>query len=254
MHNIDFSLEDYVIFNKKFIDIGLTIKESIFLSTAIHWSNENSESDGFFYKTSKEWTNKTCLNNGECKIIKTNLLALGLLSVKSEGSNKRILNNTLKVNKDIIISSLMNNKNIKNSTKVIPVNNQMALNGADSIPSENNECLGKNVNEIMSIFIEINPALKFNNITERKIIKELIIIFGFQKVSDMAKFAVEANNIPYFPTITKPFELKRDYAKLKSAFIKQSKISGKGQYKIVDSTDFSTVDISSLLHKKNEPG
>lgn len=75
----------------------------------------------------------------------------------------------------------------------------------------------KNINELMGLFIEnLNPALKWENKTERNACEELIKNknIGFEKIKIAINVIIKNKADQYLPTITKPTELVRKYGAL----------------------------------------
>lgn len=67
----------------------------------------------------------------------------------------------------------------------------------------------------------INPTLGYANTTQRKAVDELIKLFGFEKTSKAAEYAISVQGEKYAPTITTPYQLKTKLAELRIYFEKQ---------------------------------
>lgn len=65
------------------------------------------------------------------------------------------------------------------------------------------------VNDLLSLFKEINPSLNFGNKTQRKALEWLIDKTGFQKARSTVEYAVSIQGQKYAPTITTPYELQK---------------------------------------------
>lgn len=63
------------------------IKTSLFLSQVIYWSDKGSRTDGWFYKSDKEWCHELSLSEYECKKSRDKLSSLGLLIVEKKKAN-----------------------------------------------------------------------------------------------------------------------------------------------------------------------
>lgn len=64
------------------------------------------------------------------------------------------------------------------------------------------------IKSIMDIFYKTNPTLNWANKTYRKSIEEMIKLWGVEKTTRMAEFAVSVQGQPFSPTITNPYHLK----------------------------------------------
>ena len=82
--------------------------------------------------------------------------------------------------------------------------------------------LGKEVNEIIDLFKEVNPTYEefFKNKTERAAVEYLVGKFGIDKIKNTVQALPGIICKKYAPKITKPTELKRDLGKL-VAFVGQ---------------------------------
>jgi len=85
----------------------------------------------------------------------------------------------------------------------------------------NEGATGREVNQIMGIFQEINPTLNWANKTIRNSAADLIKQFGLAETKNMAEAAVSIQGQPYAPTVTTPWELKEKLAKVKAFFDRQ---------------------------------
>lgn len=90
------------------------------------------------------------------------------------------------------------------------------------------------INELMDLFKEVNPTHDelFKNTTERKSLEYLIERFGVEKIQRTINALPAIVSQPYAPKITKPSELKRDFAKL-ILFYEQNKNIKNNKRKIV---------------------
>jgi len=79
--------------------------------------------------------------------------------------------------------------------------------------------------EIIKLFEDINPNYLewYGNKTQRAAVKFLINAVGFDSLKSLVTKLPEITARKFAPKITTPFELKRDWAKLK-LFIEQEKI------------------------------
>ena len=88
----------------------------------------------------------------------------------------------------------------------------------------NEDVAGNEVNEIISLFKEINPSYGqlFKNKTERSATDRLIKQYGKEKLVELLDVLPEIIIQPYAPRITTPYQLETGMGKLK-AFIGQQK-------------------------------
>jgi hypothetical protein len=84
---------------------------------------------------------------------------------------------------------------------------------------------GNSVNEIISLFKEVNPfyELLFKNTTQRKSVERLIKKYGWEWVEKLIKKLPEIISQPYAPRITTPYELETKLGQLK-VFLQQEKL------------------------------
>lgn len=86
------------------------------------------------------------------------------------------------------------------------------------------------VNEIISLFKEINPSYQqlFKNKSERVAVERLLKM-GRDKLEGTIKYVKVTNGLPYAPTITTPIQLERDLGKLMAFYQKENKRSQKNK-------------------------
>jgi len=70
------------------------------------------------------------------------------------------------------------------------------------------------VNKLLSIFLEINPAINFGNKTERKDLEWFLSKYGYEKVEATIRYAISIQSKKYAPVITTPHQLKNNFSKL----------------------------------------
>lgn len=63
------------------------IKTALFFSQVVYWSDKGKRSDGWFYKTDKEWKEEIRLSEYECKKARDKLVSLGVLLVSKKKAN-----------------------------------------------------------------------------------------------------------------------------------------------------------------------
>lgn len=81
-------------------------------------------------------------------------------------------------------------------------------------------------NQIFEIFYEtVNPAIQYQNKTQRTAATELIKKIGLEKAINAAKYAVSIQGQKYSPTITNPYQLLNKYGELQSYYLKNHKIN-----------------------------
>lgn len=71
------------------------------------------------------------------------------------------------------------------------------------------------VNEVMTVFYEHNPAIKFANKTMRRDVEFFIDKIGLKKTLELAKFAIGIQGEEYAPTIDNPTDMRSKYNALK---------------------------------------
>ena len=64
------------------------------------------------------------------------------------------------------------------------------------------------INSILNEFYVVNPTLNYGNITQRKIIEELVKKWGYEKTINTVRYAITIQGKPYSPVITTPLQLK----------------------------------------------
>jgi len=97
--------------------------------------------------------------------------------------------------------------------------------GKDTFSEETSQ-----IQEIFNIFYStINRNISFENKTQRKAVKDMIRLQGYDKVKKVAEFACQFHGEPYMPVITTPLQLKDKWSALESwAKTKQQKDNSKG--------------------------
>lgn len=91
-----------VIFNPKFMELGINMPGALFLSQALSWS-QNSEDDGWFTKTMDEWEQATGLSKHQQSYARNKLIKLNILKEKQKGMPRRIY---FRIDKNQLKSSL----------------------------------------------------------------------------------------------------------------------------------------------------
>jgi len=74
-----------ITFYKVLAEIGGGPLEGLFLSQLAYWANEDSEEDGWVYKTQEDWENETMLSRYQQETVRRNLRATGILEEKRVG-------------------------------------------------------------------------------------------------------------------------------------------------------------------------
>jgi len=101
-------------------------------------------------------------------------------------------------------------------------------NQPDNLQKTNNPVPAEQIVEIITLFKNTNPALKYDNLTERKAVVDLISDSDFQEIKDLAEYAIKVREEQYAPKVFTPHELWLRQAKLKSY---KNKITNKLTYK-----------------------
>jgi len=113
---------------------------------------------------------------------------------------------------------LIKNKDIYKEKK-IKVAGKPADNSQLAVKITNNPLSAeknKQIAEIIGCFQKNNPALKYDNKTERKAALELIAEYSFEKVKEEAEYAVNIQGKQYAPVITTPGKLWKKFPELQS--------------------------------------
>lgn len=109
-----------------------------------------------------------------------------------------------------------NDNNYKNDKKVPIGNKGLRLLKPDDLVD------GKAINQVISVFYELNPAIPYNRNDYRKSASELIRRLGLDATLEIAKIAVQAamSSDQYAPRITTPVQLQTKLGDLKVYIIK----------------------------------
>lgn len=96
-----------------------------------------------------------------------------------------------------------------NNNKEDPLNKNIILHSKQKFA-------GREINEIISLFKEINPSYEkfYSNKTQRAAVERLLKKWGREKLEKIIKLVKKTNKMPYAPTITSPLELENKLAKL----------------------------------------
>ena len=88
-------------------------------------------------------------------------------------------------------------------------------------------------NEALNLFNDVNPSYErlFANTTERAAMDRLVKKYGSLKLGKIIEYVKFSNTQPYAPTITTPYQLEKDMAKL-VAFYQKEKNKGEKKSKI----------------------
>lgn len=80
------------------------------------------------------------------------------------------------------------------------------------------------INDIIGSFSKVNPGMFktwYKNKAQRTACDRLIDEYGFDQVMKVVRFLPVSNVMAYVPNITSPFDLAKDYAKLRNALEKE---------------------------------
>lgn len=86
--------------------------------------------------------------------------------------------------------------------------------------------------EVVKAFEAVDSKNKtyYNNITQRLAADFLIAEYSIERVLKVIAVLPKTNRIPYFPTITSPYDLKENWTRLEAAFAKKKvELQGKGK-------------------------
>lgn len=81
------------------------------------------------------------------------------------------------------------------------------------------------ITQIIKLFEGVDAKNKtyYGNTTQRKACSFLIGEYGMETVSRVVEILPETNKLPYFPSITSPYELKEKWSKLGGAIAREKK-------------------------------
>ena len=108
-----------------------------------------------------------------------------------------------------------NVKNVKNEKNILASDKSLAK-------SE-----GKQFNELLGLFVELNPTFNFGNTTQRKALQDLVDKLGLEKTLGTIQYAISVQGQKYAPTITTPAQLKNKLAELKVYYEREKSKSPK---------------------------
>ncbi len=86
-----------------------------------------------------------------------------------------------------------------------------------------NENLKKEVQEIMALFYEINPAINFANKTSRKAAEWMIKRWGIETVKSMTEQVIACQGEDFAPVADTPYQMKNKLFKFKLYFERNGK-------------------------------
>lgn len=95
-----------------------------------------------------------------------------------------------------------------------------------------NHGLHDKISEIIKEFESVNPSCKsyYGNKTQRNACELLIEQYGFDETKGVISILSQTNEMPYFPTITTPYQLHQKWSQLESAVKKnRSEIKNKNK-------------------------
>lgn len=81
---------------------------------------------------------------------------------------------------------------------------------------------GKDINELLKEFEQVNPTLNYGNKTQRKALEEILNKFGYEKTLRTIQYALSIQGKKYSPTITTPYQLKNKLGDLKVYYEKNN--------------------------------
>ncbi len=83
-------LDRPIAYHRVFAEIGGSVTAGVFLSQAVYWSQRTKDSDGWFWKTQKEWFEETYLKRREQEAARRELRAIGVLEEKKKGTPAKL--------------------------------------------------------------------------------------------------------------------------------------------------------------------
>ena len=83
--------------------------------------------------------------------------------------------------------------------------------------------LAKEIQEILELFYEMNPALNFANKTSRDAAEWMIKRWGIEPVKQMTKKVISCQGEDFAPVATTPYEMKNKLMKFKLFFARNNK-------------------------------
>jgi hypothetical protein len=78
-------LQRPIAFHRPLAEVAGSCNGGVFLSQALYWSRRSSLEDGWFYKTSDEWFEETCLSRREQETVRKHLVSIGVLEEERRG-------------------------------------------------------------------------------------------------------------------------------------------------------------------------
>ena len=91
---------------------------------------------------------------------------------------------------------------------------------------QSNDC-GQQINILLKEYESINPTINYGNKTQRKVLKDMLKQFGYEKLLNTIKYAVNVQGQKYAPTITTPYQLKTKLGDLMVFYKKEINKSSK---------------------------
>ena len=83
--------------------------------------------------------------------------------------------------------------------------------------------LAKEIQEIMAMFYEVNPAINFANKTQRSSAEWMIKKWGIETVKNMTTKVLSCQGEEYAPVASNPYEMKEKLFKFKLFFERNNK-------------------------------
>lgn len=110
-------------------------------------------------------------------------------------------------------------ENLKGVLKKVKYNN--TVNNTNNIKDNNiakqgfaDTSTGKQINELLKEFEEVNPMINYGNKTQRKTLEEMIKKWGYEKTLNTIKASNKIQGEKFAPTITTPIQLKNKLGEL----------------------------------------
>lgn len=197
------------------------IEEAIFVQQLYYWMQRAGRSDGFVYKSKKEWEQETTLTRRKLDRVRKKLENQGIIETKVLKANKAP---TLHYKLNIGIVQNVLNESYKvyesNSTDCTkPLTENTTENTTENLgkqefsddkkPSDENH--PRDIPEVIKKMEEVDPKNKtyYGNKTQRKACDFLIKEYGFDKTLQVIEFYKKAkeHGVAYLPTITTPKQL-----------------------------------------------
>ncbi|HKQ74618.1 MAG TPA: HNH endonuclease signature motif containing protein [Blastocatellia bacterium] len=113
------ALDRPIAFHRCFVTITGSVNAALMLSQALYWSKRSKDPEGWFYKTTEDWTEETGMTRAEQEDSRRRLIAYGFISEVRKGMPARL---HYKINSEAINLALT-----ENTTKPLVVDDVLEI-------------------------------------------------------------------------------------------------------------------------------